>query len=283
MEYGFNGGIRAIDINRDQYVDQIYAADSGGQVWRFDVTQNHLSNVSTLIQGGVIADISDSDPSAHRRFYNEPDVALVERDGERFLTVSIGSGARANPLDEVIEDRFYMIRQNSVFEAPTVYGKSLGLFGSTPITESDLVNVSNSVTPITNEFGWYLELSKAGEKVLGTSVTFGNTVFFGTYVPTEQVDVCSPGIGSGRAYVLDLVTGGPVLDLFDPDNNNADQLTLEDRSTELLRGGIPPEAIVLVSKDALDEPQVLFGAEQLDVELINSTRRTFWSDQGRIW
>lgn len=280
MEYGFNAAIRAIDINRDSYVDQIYAADSGGQVWRFDVTQNHLSNVDSLIQGGVIADISNSLASAHRRFYNEPDVALVERNGERFLTVSIGSGARANPLDEVIEDRFYMIRQHAVFEAPAVYGKSSGGSGSTPITEEDLINVSNSANPISNEFGWYLDFSGVGEKVLGTSVTFNDIVFFSTFVPTEQAALCAPEIGSGRAYVLDVATGGAVLDLFNPDDNDTLGLTVEDRSTELRRGGIPPEALVLITKDALDKPQVLFGAEQLDVGLTNGTRRTFWADQG---
>ena len=277
MEYGFNSGIRALDINRDSYVDQIYAADSGGQIWRFDVAQNHQSNINSLIQGDVIADISSSSPSNHRRFYNEPDVALIEENGERFLAVSIGSGARANPLDEVIQDRFYMIRQNDVFEAPTIYGKSAGGSGYTPIIESDLVNVSNSVISQTNDFGWYLDFSNAGEKVLGTSVTFSNLVFFSTFVPSAQATFCSPEIGSGRAYVLDVATGSPVLDLFNP--NNSDILTTEDRSTELMRGGIPPEALVLITKDALDRPQVLFGAEQLDVNLNNSTRRTFWSDQ----
>ncbi len=279
MEYGFNAGIRAIDINRDSYVDQIYAADSGGQIWRFDVTQNHQSNVGSLIQGGVIADISDSASSAQRRFYNEPDVALIERGGERFLTVSIGSGARANPLDEVIQDRFYMIRQYDVFEAPAVYGKSADGSSSTPIIESDLINVSDSALPITNEFGWYLDLSGAGEKVLGTSVTFNDIVFFSSFVPSERSSLCSPEIGSGRAYVLDVATGGPVLDLFNPDNNTGG-LTVEDRSTVLRRGGIPPEALVLITQESLDEPQVLFGAEQLDVGLTNGTRRTFWSDQG---
>ena len=280
MEYGFNAGIRAIDINRDTYVDQIYAADSGGQLWRFDVTQNHQSNVGSLIQGGVIADISDSSPSAHRRFYNEPDVALIERNGEPFLTVSIGSGARANPLDEIIEDRFYMIRQHAVFEAPAVYGKPGVGSSSTPIIESDLINVSNSVNPLTNEFGWYLDFSNAGEKVLGTSTTFNDIVFFSTYEPNVQASLCSPEIGVGRSYALDVVTGSPVLNLFSAGNNNSGSLTVEDRSKELRRGGIPPEAMVLITQDALDEPQVLFGAEQLDVVLTNGTRRTFWSDQG---
>ena len=72
MEYGFNSHIRAIDINRDGYIDQMYAADAGGQLWRFDVKQYHSETDDELITGDVIADFSSSAVSAHRRFYNEP-------------------------------------------------------------------------------------------------------------------------------------------------------------------------------------------------------------------
>lgn len=34
-----------------------------------------------------------------------------------FLNVGIGSGWRASPLDEVVEDRFYAIRQYSVLDS----------------------------------------------------------------------------------------------------------------------------------------------------------------------
>jgi len=58
------------------------------------------------------------------------------------------------------------------------------------------------------------------------------------------------------------------------------ELTVEDRSAPLGRGGIPPEAMILIPEDNGNLPQVLIGAEKLDLEIDNRTRRTFWSDQG---
>ena len=283
MEYGFNSHIRAIDINRDDYIDQMYAADAGGQLWRFDVTQYHSDTDDELITGDVIADFSGSAANAHRRFYNEPDVALIEGGGERFLSISIGSGWRANPLEEVTHDRFYMVKQYAVYEEPNGgYGKRTGTSSYGPITDSDLVDVTSTLYPATNLYGWFLDFPSDGEKVLGTSVTFDGKVIFSTYVPTQQVAVCSPAIGSGRAYIMDVSSGAPVVDLDQTDNENSvgssTVLTLSDRSTELNRGGIPPQVTVLITADSPDQPQIFFGGEQLDTGIQNNTRRTFWSD-----
>ncbi|MFK7993266.1 MAG: PilC/PilY family type IV pilus protein [Granulosicoccus sp.] len=283
MEFGFNGNVRTIDINRDGYVDQMYAADAGGQLWRFDIAQYHSNASDDLVYGGVIADFSGSAASEHRRFYNEPDVALIEGGGERFLSVSIGSGWRAHPLDEITEDRFYMVRQYAVYEKPEGYGKLSGS-SYTEITDSDLIDVTDSVSPSSNEYGWYYDFPRTGEKVMGTSITFDNSIIFSTYVPTEQTEVCSAEIGSGRAYVLDAASGAPVVDLdtsADPDTGTPPQaLTLSDRSTELDRSGIPPEAMVMITEDSVDTPQILIGGEQLNTGIQNRTRRTFWSDEG---
>ncbi|MFK7858504.1 MAG: PilC/PilY family type IV pilus protein [Granulosicoccus sp.] len=282
MEYGFNSNIRTIDINRDGYVDQMYAADVGGQVWRFDMAQYHTNAADQLVFGGVVADFSGSLPADQRRFYNEPDVALIENGGERYLSVSIGSGWRAHPLDEVTDDRFYMLRQYSVYDKPEGYGKNVDDVYS-KITEEDLINVTSTVDPEVNEYGWYLDFTRTGEKVLGTSVTFDNSVIFSTYVPTQQSAVCAAEIGGGRAYVLDVANGAPAANLdkaVDPDPTvTASVLTLTDQSVELSRSGIPPEAMVVLTEESGDEPQILIGGEQLSTGITNSTRRTFWSDE----
>ncbi|MFK8084174.1 MAG: hypothetical protein AB8B97_28140 [Granulosicoccus sp.] len=277
MNYGFNGNIRTIDINRDGYVDQMYAADVGGQLWRFDMTPNHADASVDLVHGGVIADISNDTPVNHRRFYNEPDVALIEGNGERFLSLSIGSGWRANPLDELTQDRLYMFRQYAVYEKPAGYGK-LSDTSYMPLAESDLVNVTSSVNPEVNKFGWFLDFQHSGEKVLGTSVTFDNTVIFTTYVPTAQTNACAAEIGSGRAYVMDVVNGAPVANL---DGSGSEVLSVNDLSKGLTRTGIPPDAMILLTESGGDVPQILIGGEKLDAGVSNRTRRTFWSDEGK--
>ena len=212
------------------------------------------------------------------------DVALIEDGGERFLSISIGSGWRANPLEEVTQDRFYMVKQHAIYAKPDGgYGKPMGTSSYVPITDSDLIDVTSTLNPASNVYGWFLDLPEDGEKVLGTSVTFDGKVIFSTYVPTQQVAVCSPAIGSGRAYIINATNGAPVVDLDQTDNSDGSSsavLTLSDRSTELSRGGIPPEAIVLITADSPDQPQIFFGGEQVDAGIKNSTRRTFWSDQG---
>ena len=281
MDYGFNAPVRALDMNRDGYVDQLYAADAGGQLWRFDIPALHDGS-DDLVSGDVIAELSDTGDSNHRRFYNEPDVSLIEDGTDRYLTVSIGSGWRADPLDEIVQDRFYVIRQYSVYSAPDFYGKQTGRSSrSTPIEESDLINVTSTANPLTNEYGWYLELENVGEKVLGSSVTFGGNVIFSAYVPTEQYNVCSPEVGSGLAYALDVNSGAPAFDLNDSDGSSTGELTTEDRSIALNRGGIPAEAKILITENPLDEPVVLFGTEKLDIEITNESTRTAWADQGQ--
>ena len=279
MDYGFNSAIRAIDINRDDYVDQLYAADAGGQIWRFDLTQLHDGS-NDLVDGGIIATISDSDDSDQRRFYNEPDVSLIEDDGKQYLAVSIGSGWRANPLDEVVNDRFYVIKQFSVYTAPEVYGRSAGRTADSAIHQSDLINVTPTATPATNEYGWYLELEGDGEKVLSTALTFDNKVIFSTYLPGTTVDVCEPDIGSARAYVMDVTSGAPVFDLDNSDGGSTDSLTVGDRGVDLAGEGPGADPSLLISEDALDDPILLFGTKQLDIDISHGTVRTFWADQG---
>ena len=277
MKYPMPGNVRAIDINRNGLVDQIYAADTGGQVWRFDVDETHSSQSDNLMKGGVIADFSGSADDSKRRFYNEPDVALIEQDGQRFLTVSVGSGWRAHPLDKVVEDRFYVVRQDVATAPPenSGYGLAKSGGGYRPITDDDLAAVGSSLDPSVNEYGWYLDLKRSGEKILGTSVTFDNSVIFSSYVPQASVNDCSTGIGGGRAYVLDVVTGAPTSDL-DQDND----VDGEDESIALKHGGLPPDAMIMITEDSGDEPEILFGPEQLEGAVRNSTRRTFWSDRG---
>ena len=273
MTHAFPGNVRSIDLDRDGLVDQMYAADTGGRIWRFDVTPYHESG--DLVRGGVIADLAGTAVADHRRFYVEPDVSLVENGAERFLAVSIGSGWRAHPLDEITEDRFYVMRQPIRPVAENAYG-TLGADGEyRPVKESDLVAVAGLLTPSANAHGWYLDLSRTGEKVLGTSITFDNSVVFSTYVPAQDVASCSTAIGGGRAYVLDVADGSPLRDL-----DGDDDVDLDDQSVELKHGGIPPEAMILITEDGGDVPMILFGGERLETGIVNRTQRTFWSDMG---
>jgi len=171
-------------------------------------------------------------------------VSTMSNEGERFISISIGSGWRAHPLDEITEDKFYMIRSSHLFSAPPGYGKTTdGGFTYEPITESDLIDVTYDLNAPTNQYGWSYDLQLSGEKVLGTALTANNQVIFSTYRPAANVGHCSPAIGSGAVYALSVLNGAPVNNLSQAgdSNQNIQELTEEDRSIELVHGGIPPE------------------------------------------
>ncbi|MEE9320318.1 MAG: PilC/PilY family type IV pilus protein [Granulosicoccus sp.] len=274
MEYSIPGNIRVIDIDFDGLTDQMYVGDTGGQLWRFDVARYHTSG--ELMTGGVLADLSGSDISDQRRFYSEPDVAVIARDGDRFLSISIGSGWRAHPLDEIVDDRFYMVRSDHVYAAPEGYGKAPESSGGSwsPITESDLINITDSMNPGSNQYGWMLEMEKSGEKVLGSSITINNQVVFTAFRPAPEVAACTTAEGEGVVYAVNIIDGSPTIDL----DKDGEVDSTDDRVTTLVHGGIPPDPTALITEHGAI---MLVGAEQpLDIDFDNLTQRSFWVDVG---
>ena len=253
MQYSIAADIRVVDVNSDGLADQMYTADMGGQVWRFDFTPHHTSGA--LVDGGVIARLNGTGIANSRRFYSEPDVAMVSSDGERFLSIGIGSGWRAHPLHAHVNDRFYMIKQYSVQGKPAGYGKNTGSLTSlnyVPLTESDLVDVTDTLTPTVNQHGWMMRMEDEGEKILGTALTVNNQIIFTTYRPTDAADPCTPSIGKGYTYVVNVLNGAPTVNLHE-DSGSGDSivfqgktLSKDDRRAELTHGGIPPSPSLLI-------------------------------------
>ncbi len=97
--------IRVIDVSGDGLADRMYASDLGGQLltiryfeWA-ECRQISSLVVSSLSSGAEgLGAPSNADT---RRFYNSPDVSIfTDRiQGKRLISLSIGSGYRAHPLD----------------------------------------------------------------------------------------------------------------------------------------------------------------------------------------
>ncbi|MDC0434655.1 PilC/PilY family type IV pilus protein [bacterium] len=279
MTFSIPGSIRIVDIDYDGLVDQMYASDTGGQVWRFDVISD-TSDDADLLQGGVVADISISDRSGQRRFYSEPDVALIQEDGEQYMAISIGSGWRDHPLNDVIKDAYYNFRSYDVRSTPTNYGLQESDGTWRPLTEGDLYQVNNSSSTSDTTFsnGWFLRLPDAGEKILASTIMFNNVVYFTTYVPEEYVEACSAGIGSGYFYALSVFDGQPVQD-FDGDGTvETYDASSDDIRYALSHRGIPATATLLISEGY--DPEIYVGIEKVPTSITNETKRTFWVDSG---
>ncbi|MGQ7844113.1 PilC/PilY family type IV pilus protein [Granulosicoccus sp. 3-233] len=279
MDYSIPSDIRVIDIDFDGLADQLYAGDMGGQIWRIDIN-NDVSLTDSLeqrIDGGRIAELAGDDPEDARRFYYPPDVSIMSIDGQQQLAISIGSGWRAHPLDDVVQDRFYSLR------LPHVYGKPIDSFGLTVYpsvshTSSGLVDVTDKIDaslPLDAK-GWFMDLEEDGEKTLSSSVTADHKVLFTTYLPEAQSSTCSAAEGSGKVYAVSVFNGAPVLDL-DKENNKND-LTKEDRARTLDHAGIPPPTSLLFPE--VGNATVVVGTETLqELDLNDLRRRTFWQEK----
>lgn len=264
MEYSMPASVMAGDINADGYTDIVFAADMGGQIWRFDFDN---SGSDTTITGGVVAQLAGNGTNEHRRFYAKPDVSLIKINGVLHYALAIGSGYRAHPLSPVTQDRFHMLFLSGVFTPPGSY---------TPLDENDLLDVTNNLSPnLSSSSGWRLDL-ETGEKVLANSLTVDGTVLFTTYKPDSNlINSCAPSQGVGRLYAINAYDATPVKNLDGV--GTLGNLTVTDRYKTLVRGGIQPEPRLIFTSD--DHPILVVGPEKVDdLDLFNPIRRTSWTD-----
>ena len=221
----------------------MYAGDMGGRVWRFDIWPGR--DAAELVTGGVFADLgaaSEQTPAVEnaRRFYNAPDVALIQRRGANpYLNLALGSGYRGHPLHTATQDRFYSLRDTLAFGRLT----QLQYDAFTPITDGILTDITSSISSTRlprDARGWKLELrlNGAGEKVLAEALTVNGAILFPTFQPTSAsaANPCAPGVGLNRAYALSVDAGRPVVDF---DDNMI--LTDSDAWTRLAQTGIAGE------------------------------------------
>ena len=167
-----------------------------------------------------------------RKFYNEPDVSVMKLKGKTTFVVSIGSGFRAHPMDEEIDDKFFMLFDKLPFseridaddyhlDPITIADTDLADINITTISD-DTGTRASSVTSgsIEGKQGWVVNLPTDGEKVLATAVTFDGVVTFTTLVPKTipheafpDYDACALPATQGRLYAINLFTGKSGLNL----------------------------------------------------------------------
>lgn len=283
--------VQAIDLDGNGYADRMYASDMGGQILRFDIFDGNDPNgigANALVTGGVIAQLgaeglaTPTDPET-RRFYTSPDVSMFNDNlqSRRFMAISIGSGYRAHPLDNTNNDRFYSIRDRNVFNK-----LSQDDYDSfSPITDSELVEVSGSVgaTIGHNQRGWKLTLP-ADQKVLSSSVTFNNEIFFVAFSPDiGNTASCTASDGKNFLYRISVINGDPITDLSEPLPDPDDE-----RVEDLAQGGIAPSPRFLFPSPEIDckgeacspPPISCIGVECFDPGFANNPIRTLWTQDG---
>lgn len=230
MDYSFAADLRAVSIGGTGVADHIYAADLGGQVWRFDLdpAASSASNMMRSVSGRM-AVLSSSGAANDRRFFYAPDVAVINKPGlTTFVSVSLGSGNRAWPTsDTTTSDYFFVLRDTGVlkqhYPSPEFSGTLPSINFSTSgdlkfLTEDDITATATegatTAKSIAADYkGWALPMGILGgdaadEKILSEALTYNGIVLVTSYIPNGTLSSsCSAVQGKGRLYALDVTSG----------------------------------------------------------------------------
>ncbi len=276
MKYSMAADMMVFDRDGDGLNDRIYAADTGGNIWRLDIDSADpndwtVTKLAALGGGGV-------NP---RKFLYAPDVVLASpSDGQSYDALLIGSGDREHPFDETVVNRFYMIKD---FNTGKVVAADF-----TTITEPDLYDTTSNViqegsnaqidaakAALDAAKGWYITLG-TGEKIVGRAVTLSGSVFFGTNQPSSASSSACNNLGTARVYVLNFKDGSAMTNMC---TSNGAALGSCDRSQVIPGGGfLPSPTPVTINIDGQIGQGPCFGPHCFKPEGSNpgARRRVFW-------
>ena len=258
----------------DGFVTHVYAADTGGYVYRINVgTYNGTSmagawsvdTTTTIVNSpGAISIASLSGSSNVRKFLSGP--AVVQYSG--FNAVLIGSGDREHPLiddypcTDTITNRFVMLidKPNTYLGNATISDlvdvtTGSATFSASPPTITD--NLGN-----TSERGWRFDFSPCEQSVNRPLVIAGVT-YFGTNKPVSGSSSCATNLGVARGYAVDFLTGNP------PPNSP--------RYAPYTGGGMPPSPVAgVVDVDGLKLPFCIgcIDTNSIDASALQGTEIT---------
>jgi len=223
--YSVTGDLSHLKDNAG-YLTSVYAADTGGNIYRINVGSTNGSTFTNWTSNTAASDIliaSLSETNHARKFISG--MAVVPSAG--YNAVLIGSGDREHPLVDsyacntfsttagsYVGNQFFML-----MDQPTAY--------PTVLTPTDLVDVTAGVTTsatalgtttITNVTGGVTTSSTKGwrfrfspcEQTVNEGLTIAGVTYFGTNTPSSGGTSCVANLGLARGYAVDYLTGNAV-------------------------------------------------------------------------
>jgi type IV pilus assembly protein PilY1 len=270
--------VTAMDSNGDLIVDRIYVGDTGGRIWRADISGSDTS-AWTLTKLADVGRHYSSTTEDDRRFFHAPEIVQHIDSSGPFDAIVMGSGDRADPLGyRGYADNFvYMIKDANVKSGTGV---------NTSLDHGDFGDVTNTCLQVGAACtanladGWKMGLTVDGEAALAKPIALGGVIFFTTYLPpgASAEESCGPDEGSGRFYAVDLDNAQAV--------RNYDATTEDlERFDDLDSDGIPSGAFFVPFSGAGDATGMVWKPDNRGEEVTFPTRmRTFWleSEDGTL-
>lgn len=268
LDFAIAATPRALDLDENGELDRAYVADTGGRVFRFDFRSG--ATRAALARASLLADVGGSGAD-DRRFYAEPDVALVRRTrGADYLAVTLGSGFAPDPNAADAANRLYSFRDPLL----ATTGRTL------PLTDAELPEAATGVAP--DAPGWKLALHAPGERILVPVRTIDHRAYVPAYRPPADgvAPDCTQRPGTNRILAADVRDAAQVDVRVRPPSGQDESAA----ASAAITGVAPAIAIVGLapancSADCPRDVVALLGLERLDVRWPGRIVRTGWAER----
>jgi type IV pilus assembly protein PilY1 len=221
--------VAPVDIDRDGFVDLVYAADVAGNVYRIshaDLTVD-LTGQSDVPPGAVVPRSEETDdekweietiasiPGTTGRFFNSPVAGLFQEQ----IFVAISSGDRTRPLptnypythnDVGVQNYLFVLADTPYTDwldenaDPGSYTRRVVNLAGADMFEVGTDLPDGKSLRLDYE-GWYLPLPDRGEQGSNPAAIGAGRVLFDSYQPpVEGANVCEQPLGIGKSYAVDL-------------------------------------------------------------------------------
>ncbi len=259
-DFSFPAEISALDMNNDGYVDRLYAADTGGNIWRFNVENTSPASWAATKIFSSNPGSGGSTDTGRKIFYK---MSSVVEPGN-VVMLFFGTGDREHPLNRGNVDRLYALKdkdQSSVMTESNMLDVTTDQLQTTTVTSGpgSIADILDTLNASAN-YGWYIKLNEnSGEKVLAPPTVFNKVAYFTTYAPSTAAvpDPCNPDLGTARIYAVDYKTGEAVLnydtsnDTYSTTNKRAlstpGQVLVRSDRLKTIGSGIPSGIVLIIN------------------------------------
>jgi type IV pilus assembly protein PilY1 len=234
MNFSLPAAPTAVDLNLDGVIDRVYIGDIGGQVWKFDVSADVVSNWTGKRLFAAPLATGTTNPPAAGEYYPAQAIyapIIPALDDQKNVWLYFGTGDRNHPNNTTAPNRFYGIKDNT------------SMTNGSALTEASLMDITSTDATVTQ--GFYIRLG-TNEKVLAAADVFNKVVFFTSFIPTSTT-ACGSGGGTAKLYAVQMITGYAALDWA----HDGAQLTTTDATKtrgKEIGTGIPSKPIVVITE-----------------------------------
>ena len=183
-----------VDTDNDGFVDTAYLGDIGGHMWRFKFCKKADGDSCSTSSWTGSRFFEATSSSGIRPIYT---LAAVAKDRNGNLWVYWGTGDKLDPTAANAQEKIYAVKDTDWTSTRTI---------------SNLQNISSegSVYSDSSLYGYYINLTGQGEKVLADLAVFGGVLYVTTFTPHSSTDPCYRG-GTAKLYGVNFATGGGAL------------------------------------------------------------------------